>query len=592
MELVAPPPVSTVSGERLREKRGGVAIVRPGAFDASACHYPRVLNAQQHPAVQQFMGMSRSTMIARYCVTHPSVSEASLSAVLRHSPAHFKWAGCDLFLCGPERRALVVETNSCPSGQKSLPFADGDELNGYGRLMRTAFASLLPRGAIAGSSGGGSGASADAARPGATDGGVLVVMYDKNQMEATGYASALAELSGEPVYLAEFYLTDPDPPLRWDAAGRLFVRPAPGAEWLPARAALRYVTQKPWTRLPVTPATPLLNPLLPCLAGGRNKMLAARAYDSLNARLAREGSSLRLLTPATLGDVRKEAIPALVARMGGCAVVKVPYGNAGQGVYTITCSSELTAFMAEKQGYDKFVVQQLVGGRRWGEAAEGAAVATAAAAAPVAAGSSAQPELRFERAYHLGTVPNARGKTFVFDLRMMVVADEHGFKPCSMYARRAAAALSESAPADEAAAAETASDGARSHRASVSSLESAYTVASSLLPPAGGAKAQSASWLQLGTNLSVLTGDLTWSTESERLIMMDTRDFATLGLGVDDLIDAFVQSCLAVIAIDDQAASLLNADGSFSLDKFAAVNDDPALLAELMAAAPPRMVVG
>ena len=343
----------------------------------------------------------------------------------------------------------------------------------------------------------------------------------------------------------------------------------------------------------MTPATPLLNPLLPCLAGGRNKMLAARAYDALNSRLAREGSSLRLLTPATLGDVRKEAIPALVARMGGCAVVKVPYGNAGQGVYTITCASELAAFMAERQGYDKFVVQQLVGGKRWGQAAEEPAIAAAAAAAPAASAApapAAQPELSFERAFHLGTVPNARGKTFVFDLRMMVVADEHGFKPCSMYARRAAAALSEYAPADEAAAPEAA-DSARSHRASVSSLESAYTVASSLLPPAGGAKAQSASWLQLGTNLSVLTGDLTWSTESERLVMMDTRDFATLGLGVDDLIDAFVQSCLAVIAIDDQAASLLNADGSFSLEKFAAVNDDPALLAELMAATPPQMVV-
>jgi len=207
MELAAPPPVSTVSGERLREKRGSVALVRPGAFDASACHYPRVLNAAQHPAVQQFMGMSRSTMIARYCVTHPNVSEAALSAVLRHSPTHFRWAGCDLFVCGPERRALVVETNSCPSGQKSLPFADGDELNGYGRLMRTAFASLLPQGAIAGSSGAGAGAT----QLSASDGGVLVVMYDKNQMEATGYASALAELSGEPVYLAEFFLTDPDP---------------------------------------------------------------------------------------------------------------------------------------------------------------------------------------------------------------------------------------------------------------------------------------------------------------------------------------------------------------------------------------------
>jgi hypothetical protein len=126
----------------------------------------------------------------------------------------------------------------------------------------------------------------------------------------------------------------------------------------------------------------------------------------------------------------------------------------------------------------------------------------------------------------------------------------------------------------------------------VSSVESAAAAGYSLAPPSppagpgapGGAKALSASWLQLGTNLSVLTGDLTWSTESERLVMMDARDFSSLGLGLDDLIDAFVQSCLAVLAIDDQAAALLDADGAFSLAKFAAVNDDPALLAELVAA--------
>ena len=486
------------------------------------------------------MGLSRSAMISRYCTLHPDVTEAALSSVLRHVPSHFKWAGCDLFVCGPSRRSLVVETNSCPSGQKSLPFADGDELNGYGRLMRTAFRSLLPEGALgpapaggssssSGGGGGGSAATGGSEEEGSPsprarvegEQGVLCVMFDKNVMEATGYAGALAELSGEPVYLAEFYLTDPDPPLRWDAAGRLHVRPAAEAPdaWLPVRAALRYVTQKPWTRMPVTPATPLLNPLLPCLAGGRNKMLAARAYDALNLRLAAEGSALRLLTPATRGDVRKADVPDIVAGMGGCAVVKVPYGNAGQGVYTITCKAELEAFMAERQGYDKFIVQQLVGGRRWGVWGE------AGGAGGGAGGEAAPP-----RAYHIGTVPNARGRTYVFDLRMMVVADETGFKPCSMYARRAAAPLQEQAPGD------APDRPPRSARSSVSSLDSAVALGYGLPSAAGGApsaKAASPSWLQLGTNLSVLTGDLTWSTESERLIMADSRDFATLGLGLD-----------------------------------------------------------
>lgn len=317
--------------------------------------------------------------------------------------------------------------------------------------MRTAFASLLCDGL------GGSGGSSDGAP---RDAGVLAVLYDKNAMEARGYAGALAELSQEAVYLAESYLTDPDPPLRWDAARRLHVRSPDGA-WLPVRAALRYVTQKPWTRMPVVPATALLNSLLPCLAGGRNKMLAARAYDALNARLAREGNALRLLTPATVGDVRKSDVPGLVARMGGCAVVKVPYGNAGQGVYTITSPAELDTFMGERHGYDKFIVQQLVGGRRWGAAAVSGSCCGVAAQAALGEGASgaavgaAAEAPSFERLYHIGTVPNNRGKvrgvrgaagagerqgnalthplqSFVFDLRMMVVADEGGFKPCSM----------------------------------------------------------------------------------------------------------------------------------------------------------------
>ena len=181
---------------------------------------------------------------------------------------------------------------------------------------------------------------------------------------------------------------------------------------------------------------------------------------------------------------------------------------------------------------------------------------------------------------------------------MMVCADEGGFKPCSMYARRAAAPLSERSPGDMAASAAAAAAegraGLRSHSSSLGSVadssgsgEGGAQAMPIPTPPAGGAgaggggKAHSASWQQLGTNLSVLTGDLTWSTESERLIMMDSRDFNVLGLGVDDLIDAFVQSVLAVTAIDDQAQGLLTPEGAFCLKAFEAVNDDPALVREL-----------
>lgn len=77
--------------------------------------------------------------------------------------------------------------------------------------------------------------------------------------------------------------------MRWDAQRVMHVRAPDGVTWLPVRAAFRYVTQRPWTRIPLTSATPMLNPLLPCLAGGRNKMVAAVAYDRLNEELRARG---------------------------------------------------------------------------------------------------------------------------------------------------------------------------------------------------------------------------------------------------------------------------------------------------------------
>jgi hypothetical protein len=67
---------------------------------------------------------------------------------------------------------------------------------GYHRLLRDSFKVMLT----------------DPALPK----GGLAVVYDKNPMEATGYAEVLAELMDEPVYQAEFYANDPDPPVKWN----------------------------------------------------------------------------------------------------------------------------------------------------------------------------------------------------------------------------------------------------------------------------------------------------------------------------------------------------------------------------------------
>lgn len=87
---------------------------------------------------------------------------------------------------------------------------------------------------------------------------------------------------------------------------------------------------------------------------------------------------------------------------------------------------------------------------------------------------------------------------------------------------------------------------------------------------------------RLGTNLSKATAELTFTTESERLLIGDRRDFGVLGLGLDELVDAYVQTVLAVTAIDRMCASLVAPDGTLDWNAFAALNDDAALLAEVL----------
>lgn len=67
--------------------------------------------------------------------------------------------------------------------------------------------------------------------------------------------------------------------------------------------------------------------------------MASKAYELLNMELKPQGLSIR--TPETMTDVSLAEIPLYVKSMGMCAVIKNPYSNAGQGVYTVTSKKEL-----------------------------------------------------------------------------------------------------------------------------------------------------------------------------------------------------------------------------------------------------------
>lgn len=471
--------------------------IEPDSFESQDHFYDRVLNAQMHPMVAHFLEMGPARIAERYIHLHPEVDSDAIHTMLAHTTKYFRWGGADLFSATTAqgiRRIIVIETNSCPSGQKSMPFGNDPYVqSGYRSLLEKTFLPTLKRRKL--------------------PKGDLAVIYDKNIMETSGYAAMLAELSGEAVWLVPFHQDDPDPPARFTAEGILEIR-TPTQEWRPIRAAFRYVTQRPWNRIPPVTKTAILNPLLVCLAGGRNKLLAAKAYDFYNAQMRESGLTIR--TPETIWDVAKTEIPLWVQRMGGVAVIKDPYSNAGQGVFTITNSDELEAFMAKDFRYDRFIVQSLVGNADW---------------------SSQMAQGRF---YHLGTIPNRKGAIYAADLRFMVGVSPEGFYPVAIYARRARKPLQ-------------------------ANLDGTYS-----------------SWEMLGTNLSVKTENGSWDTETNRLLLMDGRDFNKLGLGLDDLIEGYIQTVLSVTAIDEMAKQLVTKKGTFRRRLFRSLNPDPALLEDMM----------
>lgn len=61
---------------------------------------------------------------------------------------------------------------------------------------------------------------------------------------------------------------------------------------------------------------------------------------------------------------------------------------------------------------------------------------------------------------------------------------------------------------------------------------------------------------------------------------MDQHDFSQLGLSIDDLIDAYIQTVLSVTAIDRMAKKLL-ANGEFDYKLFKRLNPDNALIDEI-----------
>lgn len=474
-----------------------VKRIKPGNFAGENHWYPKALNATIHPLVNFFLNLNKQKIINRYCHLHPKVSRAKMEEILSYKCKYFVWSGADLFnvtSAEGKRQMAVIENNSCPSGQKSMPLLDDNKEDGSYRLLveRTFKEYIKPKQGVTRIE------------------GKLGVIYDKNHMEASGYANIIADVFDEEVLLIPFYNKKNDHITIDNGIFHVKIE----EEWVPMRALFRYVTQKPWNRIPLQTRTKILNPIVACLAGGRNKMVAAKAYDMYNTELAKFG--LHINMPETIWDISKDEIPLWIRKLGGHAVIKVPYSNAGQGVYTITNDEELDRFMEIETDYDRFIVQSLIGNYNW---------------------SSVSSKGKY---YHVGTIPTANGSTYVADIRMMVSSTRDGIKPLCIYSRRAEKPLAD------------------------------------YLEEGGD------SWSMLGTNLSIKLAENKWDSDTNRLMLMDRRDFNKLGLGLDDLIEAYIQTVLSTIAIDKMCVNLYNSKGKFRQKLFKSLNNDEALLREIV----------
>jgi hypothetical protein len=445
--------------------------ILPNSFNKINHYYEKVLQSEIHPTVEVFFNLSIDQIITRYMMKHHHTDKEALVKLLTSNTKHLNWGGGDLIHVTDNNgvsKMILIELNSCPSGLKSMPMIDKKNEKGqYNEMMQKVFLPLL--------------------RSKTLPQGALAVIYDKNYIEVTGYAAALADALGEPVYLAPFMQSDKDHPVRF-VEGVLEVKDS-NHVWHPIRAAFRYVTQQPWNRIPIETKTLIMNPLIACLAGGRNKQLAAKAYEKFNAEWA--GTGLQIHTPHTVCHVKKEDVPVLLESYNWQAVIKSPYGNCGQDVFIIRNVKELESYMSQELSSKEFIVQDLIGHSNWN--------------------TKKNPRLF----HHVGTMPDKNNEIYIGDLRLVVGHTKEGIRPMAMNARKTKSPLT--AKMD------------------------------------GGCSKE-----MLGTNLSVKKGDDLWNSDTDRLIVMSTKEFDVLGLNLDTLIEGLLQTTMAFHAIDEMAERLMS----------------------------------
>lgn len=482
--------------EKIKSSKNHAVDIQPNEFDPKHHFYTKALKHKMNRTGCEFFQMNNEQIILRYSRLKPSVNIDYLRECLGYRSKYYTWGGCDLFKVVDrkgKKQLILIESNTCASGVKSTPFMDqSDKYGPYKKLVEN-FIELFDQNDF--------------------KLGDLAVIYDQNLTESSGYAACLADLTGEKVWLVQYL--DESLNVKW-LSGIMYVKDS-SEKWHPIRGCVRLVTQKPWTKIPLVSKTIVVNPIITCIAGGRNKNIASYAYKLFNADQSKNSTKLGIREPYTLINVQKQEIKLLIendANLNKKAVIKVPYDNCGQGVYTIVNDYELKKFLNTNHNYEKFLVQSLCGNFKW---------------------SSGQY-------FHLGTLPNNKrtNEIFAFDIRMLVKSNKDGFSPISVNFRRARKPLADC----------------------LDNIDS--------------------SWDILGTNLSMTIGKNNWKTDEDRLLVMNDEDFVQLGMDIDDLIESYIQTVLAIVAIDQLCIQLYDDSNElFDVDLFKKINPDDVLINEI-----------
>jgi hypothetical protein len=257
---------------------------------------PVAQGASMAPELRECLHLSPEA-IAELYARRESIDQGALVRLLRSGARHFRLSGVDLLRTIEAPGFVVLEANSAPGFGYCTPGRDAWEL-AYRKAARLVVETVRAGG----------------------EGAVALLTEDKLPCETLGYRHALAQAAGAevpvwgPADLRGAELT---------ASRQLRVRGQIVA------GGLRYLHTNPWELLPPDTAGVYINGTRVDLAGARDKVAAAHAFQKLND--GRSAGLPRLSFPAT-HILRGPSMTAELPGDWAGVVLKPPHLNSGAGL--------------------------------------------------------------------------------------------------------------------------------------------------------------------------------------------------------------------------------------------------------------------